>query len=197
MERIDPIIQPVPAAGTDPGFIPGLMAPRLVEEADDAAKDVPQEAADEEKAEELTEEAETSKASAVADPEAETDDKADGADDPVAAVSFNKDAPDDGDTDADADKDGPVFDISDRRASMTADRTGIRLRLDETEAEFGWDEIGAVEIETPRFTRRFTVTLHTTGRRHYQSEVDAPSRGSLKKWTADLDAVLDAYFEEA
>ncbi|MFI6080943.1 hypothetical protein ACIBBB_08190 [Streptomyces sp. NPDC051217] len=212
MERIDPIIQPVPAAGTDPGYIPGLMAPRLVEEADDAAKDVPREAADEETAEELTEGAGASRAAAADDPEstdakagteagsgagatpdAETGDKADDADDADGAVSFSKDASDD----LDADKDGPVFDVSDRRASMTADRTGVRLRLDETEAEFGWDEIGAVEIETPRFTRRFTVTLHTTGRRRYQSEVDAPSRSSLKKWTADLDAVLDAYFEEA
>nr|ACO94481.1 hypothetical protein [Streptomyces sp. MP39-85] len=182
------------------------MAPRLVEEADDAAKDVPPEAADEQTAEELTEGAEASRAATADDPgpadveagsasDAETADKADDADDANdanGAVSFKKDASDD-----DADKDGPVFDVSDRRASMTADRTGVRLRLDETEAEFGWDEIGAVEIETPRFTRRFTVTLHTTGRRHYQSEVDAPSRSSLKKWTADLDAVLDAYFEEA
>ncbi|GGK08867.1 hypothetical protein GCM10011583_46180 [Streptomyces camponoticapitis] len=203
MERIDPIIQPVPAAGTDPGYIPGLMAPRLVEEADDAAKDVPPGATDEETAEEPTEGAEASRA-ATADESGPTDveadstsdagtgDKADDADDANGAVSFKKDASDD-----DADEDGPVFDVSDRRASMTADRTGVRLRLDETEAEFGWDEIGAVEIETPRFTRRFTVTLHTTGRRHYQSEVDAPSRSSLKKWTADLDAVLDAYFEEA
>ncbi|MFD5896470.1 MULTISPECIES: hypothetical protein [unclassified Streptomyces] len=187
MERIDPIIQPVPAAGTDPGYIPGLMAPRLVAKTDDAAKDVPQEAADEE----VTEEAPTPREPAV-DAAESTDPKAD--DEADEAVSFTKDTSDD---DTDDDTEGPVFEASDRRASMTADRTGIRLTLDEEEAEFGWDEIGAVEVDTPRFGRRFTVTLHTTGRRHYQSEVDAPSRSSLKEWTAELDAVLDAYFEEA
>ncbi|MEV0776436.1 hypothetical protein [Streptomyces sp. NPDC050428] len=191
MERIDPIIQPVPAAGTDPGYIAGFMAPRLAEEADDAAKDVPQEAADE-----ATEEAEAKadeKAGEKADDEAKGEDGADG------AVSFAKDdaSDDEGDTGAADTDDGPVFEVSDRRASMTADRTGVRFQLDEAEADFGWDEIGAVEVETPRFGRRFTVTLHTTGRRHYQSDVDAPSRSSLKEWTAELDAVLDAYFEEA
>ncbi|MFB8350818.1 hypothetical protein [Streptomyces niveus] len=171
------------------------MAPRLVEETDDTAKDVPQEAADEKVTEEEPEAAEgaqTPRAQAddETDPEAgpKTDDEAD------EAVSLTKDASDDSGTDP---GEGPVFEVSDRRASMTADRTGIRLTLDEEEAEFGWDEIGAVEVETPRFGRRFTVTLHTTGRRHYQSEVDAPSRSSLKEWTAELDVVLDAYFEEA
>ncbi|WP_381801885.1 phosphopantetheine-binding protein [Streptomyces niveus] len=192
VERIDPIIQPVPAAGTDPGYIPGLMAPRLVEETDDTAKDVPQEAADEKVTEEVpeaAEEAETPRAQADDEADPKADDEAD------EAVSLTKDASDDSGTDPGTE--GPVFEVSDRRASMTADRTGIRLTLDEEEAEFGWDEIGAVEVETPRFGRRFTVTLHTTGRRHYQSEVDAPSRSSLKEWTAELDVVLDAYFEEA
>lgn len=191
MERIDPIIQPVPAAGTDPGYIPGLMAPRLVEEADDAAENVPQEAADEAVADEATDQV-SEEAEAPETP---------AADEAVEVVVLTKDgtdtvSDDSVDTAADDDEDGPVFDISDRRASMTADRTGVRFQLDETEAEFGWDEIGAVEVETPRFGRRFTVTLHTTGRRHYQSDVDAPSRSSLKEWTAELDAVLDAYFEE-
>ncbi|MFF2184736.1 hypothetical protein [Streptomyces sp. NPDC058155] len=193
MERIDPIIQPVPAAGTDPGYIPGLMAPRLVEESDDAAKEVPQKAADEEVTEEVTEETEAPPAPADSKAVGETDET----DETDGAVSFKKDASDDSETDSDSDAEGPVFEVSDRRASMTADRTGIRLTLDEEEAEFGWDEIGAVEVDTPRFGRRFTVTLHTTGRRHYQSEVDAPSRSSLKEWTAELDVVLDAYFEEA
>lgn len=200
MERIDPIIQPVPAAGTDPGYIPGLMAPRLVEESDDAAKEVPQKAAYEEVTEEVPEAAqEARKPPAQADDEA--DPKAvgetDETDETDGAISFKKDASDESDTDSGTDTEGPVFEVSDRRASMTADRTGIRLTLDEEEAEFGWDEIGAVEVDTPRFGRRFTVTLHTTGRRHYQSEVDAPSRSSLKEWTAELDVVLDAYFEEA
>lgn len=196
MERIDPIIQPVPAAGTDPGYIPGLMAPRLVEETDDAAKDVPPDAADEEVTEAVPEEAKTPHTPAADEAVSAGAKAADAEED--GAVSFTKDASDDAGAGADASgSEGPVFEVSDRRASMTADRTGIRLTLDEEEAEFGWDEIGAVEVETPRFSRRFTVTLHTTGRRHYQSEVDAPSRSSLKEWTAELDAVLDAYFEEA
>ncbi|WP_354606032.1 hypothetical protein [Streptomyces panacea] len=165
------------------------MAPRLVEEADDPAEGVPQEAADE-AADEVTEEAEAP-GTPAADESEPTDEKA--GDTAGGAVSFKKDDSDDGGSDAD----GPVFEVSDRRASMTADRTGVRFQLDETEAEFGWDEIGALEVETPRFGRRFTVTLHTTGRRHYQSDVDAPSRSSLKEWTAALDAVLDVYFEEA
>ncbi|MEV8347084.1 hypothetical protein [Streptomyces niveus] len=171
------------------------MAPRLVEEADDT-KDVPPEAADEAVADEVTEEAQA--------PETPAADESDGPAEAVGAagpVALTKKASESdtasADTAADDDEDGPVFDISDRRASMTADRTGVRFQLDETEAEFGWDEIGAVEVETPRFGRRFTVTLHTTGRRHYQSDVDAPSRSSLKAWTAELDAVLDAYFEES
>lgn len=196
VERIDPIIQPVPAAGTDPGYIPGLMAPRLVEETDDATKDVPPEPADEEvteaASEETTEETTEDEPAGVTAAD-EADEVADGAAD--KAISFTKDASDEAEAGTGAE--GPVFEVSDRRASMTADRTGVRLTLDEEEAEFGWDEIGAVEVDTPRFGRRFTVTLHTTGRRHYQSEVDAPSRSSLKEWTAELDVVLDAYFEEA
>lgn len=203
MERIDPIIQPVPAAGTDPGYIPGLMAPRLVEEADEAADDTLAAKAIDNASDKASEEAEAPETPAVDDETA----GADGADEPVALTKdASDDAPDTAtdsaaaaqneDEDEKEAEDGPVFDISDRRASMTADRTGVRFQLDETEAEFGWDEIGAVEVETPRFGRRFTVTLHTTGRRHYQSDVDAPSRSSLKEWTAELDAVLDAYFEE-
>ncbi|MFE5840871.1 hypothetical protein ACFQ7N_04400 [Streptomyces niveus] len=170
------------------------MAPRLVEEADDT-KDVPPEAADEAVADEVTDKV-SEEAQAPETPDA---DESDGADEAVGAagpVALTKNASE-SESAADDDEDGPVFDISDRRASMTADRTGIRFQLDETEAEFGWDEIGAVEVETPRFGRRFTVTLHTTGRRRYQSDVDAPSRSSLKAWTAELDAVLDRYFEES
>lgn len=172
------------------------MAPRLAEETDDAAKDVPQEAADEE----VTEEVPEASGEASAPRPRPDDEPAAGAPEADEAVSLTKDASDASDSDSDKDSEsgaeGPVFEVSDRRASMTADRTGIRLTLDEEEAEFGWAEIGAVEVETPRFGRRFTVTLHTTGRRHYQSEVDAPSRSSLKEWTAELDVVLDAYFEE-
>lgn len=91
---------------------------------------------------------------------------------------------------------GPVFEVSDRRGSITADRDGVRFRLDDQEAEFRWDEIGAVEVTSPRFGRRFTVTVHLSTRRWFDAEVEAPARSLLKEWTAELDAVLDAYFEE-
>lgn len=49
----------------------------------------------------------------------------------------------------------------------------------------------------PRFGRRFTVTVHMSTRRWFNAEVEAPARSSLKGWVAELDAVLDAYFEES
>jgi hypothetical protein len=93
--------------------------------------------------------------------------------------------------------DGPVFEVSDRRSAIIADHLGITLRLDDQEAEFRWNEIGAVEIDTPRFGRRFAVTVYTTSRRWYSGDVEAPSRSRLKEWTTELDAVLDARFEDA
>ncbi|MER7402118.1 hypothetical protein ABT373_06390 [Streptomyces sp. NPDC000070] len=95
-----------------------------------------------------------------------------------------------------ADVDGPVFDASDRRARMVADHRGVRLSLDDQECEFRWDEIGAVETETARFGKRYTVTVHTPDRRWYPIEIEAPARSRFKEWDEQLDAVLDAYFEE-
>jgi hypothetical protein len=96
-----------------------------------------------------------------------------------------------------ADPDGPVFEASDFRARIVADHRGVRLRLDDQECEFRWDEIGAVETESPRFGKRFTVTVHTPDRRWYPIEILARSRSQHKEWDEDLDRVLDAYFEEA
>lgn len=92
--------------------------------------------------------------------------------------------------------DGPVFEASDRRARMVADHRGVRLSLDDQECEFRWDEIGAVETETARFGKRYTVTVHTPDRRWYPIEIEAPARSHFKEWDEQLDAVLDAYFEE-
>lgn len=101
------------------------------------------------------------------------------------------------DTEAESEEDtGPVFSVSDRRGSITADRTGIRFKLDGESAEFGWDEIGAVEIDTPRFGRRFSVTVYTSTRRWFDTDVEASSKPLLKTWAAELDAVLDTYFED-
>ncbi|CAL9560184.1 hypothetical protein [Streptomyces sp. XY006] len=96
----------------------------------------------------------------------------------------------------DAAGDGPVFEASDRRARIVADHRGVRLCLDDQECEFRWDEIGAVETETARFGKRYTVTVHTPDRRWYPIEIEAPARSRFAEWDARLDAVLDAYFEE-
>lgn len=92
--------------------------------------------------------------------------------------------------------DGPVFEAADRRARIVADHRGVRLSLDDQECEFRWDEIAAVETETARFGKRFTVTVHTPDRRWYPIEIDAASRSMFQEWDAKLDEVLDAYFED-
>lgn len=92
--------------------------------------------------------------------------------------------------------DGPVFEASDRRARIVADHKGVRLSLDDQSCEFRWDEIGAVETESPRFGKRFTVTVHTPDLRWYPIEIEAASRSSFEKWDQELDAVMDAYFED-
>ncbi|MET7690799.1 hypothetical protein ABZT06_22965 [Streptomyces sp. NPDC005483] len=92
--------------------------------------------------------------------------------------------------------DGPVFEASDRRAKIVADHRGVRLSLDDQACEFRWDEIGAVETESPRFGKRFTITVHTPDRRWYPIEIEAASRASFAEWDEQLDAVMDEYFED-
>jgi hypothetical protein len=91
---------------------------------------------------------------------------------------------------------GPVFEASDRRAKIVADHRGVRLSLDDQACEFRWDEIGAIETETPRFGKRYTITVHTPDRRWYPIEIEAKSRASFEEWDRQIDAVLDAYFED-
>lgn len=181
------------AAGTDPAFIPGVPAQLdgAVPPALRGAGKPPAKAAD--------------TADAVEEPD--TDSGADGgepgAEDGTAATTDALGAAppddtadaDDADDDAAIDDGKPVFEVSDRRASIAADRSGITFTLDSEIAEFGWDEIGAVEIDTPRFGKRFSVTVYTSSRRWFQSDVEATSRKQLKEWTAELDAVLDARFD--
>lgn len=90
---------------------------------------------------------------------------------------------------------GPVFEAADRRAKIVADAKGVRLSLDEESCEFRWDEIGAVETESPRFGKRFTITVHTPDRRWFPIEIEATTRSRFAEWESELDAVLDAYFE--
>ncbi len=176
-QRIDPKTQPEFAAGTDPAYIPGLTGPRPA-----GPKDAVPEQTGETTPEDVPE-VEGTVAEEVAPGEPEEEAKEEEANEEEANEEEKEE--------------GPVFAVSDRRGSITADRAGIRFTLDDQEAEFRWDEIGAVEIHSPRFGRRFTVTVHLSSRRWFNTEVEAEARSRLKEWTAELDTVLDAYFEES
>lgn len=115
---------------------------------------------------------------------------------PPAAEAKTEAEAEDEEDEEEADRGDPLFEVSDRRATILADRVGIVFRLDGEEADFTWDEIGAVEIDTPRFSKRFAVTVYTGPRRWFETHVEAKSRGLLKTWTAELDAVLDEHFED-
>jgi hypothetical protein len=168
-QRIGSSSQPLEGAGFDPAFIPGLTSPVSGDESADARP---------EEAEEVDSEAAVADETAPEAPEASDDsDEADEADE--------EETPD-----------GPVFEAADRRAKFVADHKGVRLSLDDQQCEFRWDEIGAVETESPRFGKRFTITVHTPDRRWYPIEIEAPARSRFTEWEEQLDAVLDAYFEE-
>ncbi|MFF8591160.1 hypothetical protein ACF061_06895 [Streptomyces sp. NPDC015220] len=167
--------EPVKGAGSDPAFIPGLTSPAPAGPAD-AGPRTPvagEAAASGRSGAEPARTAPAEDAVPAAAPEQATGDGEDGG------------APD-----------GPVFEAADRRARIVADHRGVRLALDDQECEFRWDEIGALETETPRFGKRFTVTVHTPDRRWYPIEIEAPARSRFSEWETRLDAVLDAYFDD-
>ncbi|MFE9626846.1 hypothetical protein [Streptomyces sp. NPDC006527] len=167
-QRIGSSSQPLEGAGFDPAFIPGLTSPVTAEPED--ARSEPTEA-------EST--------------------GTDGDETVVGKGAASEAEPaDDGEEETGETPDGPVFEAADRRARITADARGVRLRLDEESCEFRWDEIGAVETESPRFGKRYTVTVHTPDRRWYPIEIEATARGRFKEWDEQLDAVLDAYFDD-
>ncbi|MFB6788226.1 hypothetical protein ACFCWT_16325 [Streptomyces olivaceus] len=163
--------QPLEGAGFDPAFIPGLTAPVSGEpedvRRDEAEKDAEEPSTADDTAAEVAAEAEVA----------------------VDAVEADE-------ADAEAPVDGPVFEASDRRAKIVADHKGVRLSLDDQACEFRWDEVGAVETETGRFGKRFTITVHTPDRRWYPIEIEASSRSRFAEWESALDEVLDAYFED-
>ncbi|MEU4037054.1 hypothetical protein [Streptomyces collinus] len=161
--------EPVKGAGFDPAFIPGLTAQAAGPEAEDAKP---------------TEEAGRPVPEPAGEPE-------------HGAAARTVEAPAEPEEEPEAVKDGPVFEVSDRRARFAADHRGVRLSLDEENCEFRWNEIAAVETESPRFGKRFTITVHTPDRRWYPIEIEAAARARFKEWESELDAVLDAYFEEA
>ncbi|MFG2954645.1 hypothetical protein ACGF5O_13045 [Streptomyces sp. NPDC048291] len=188
-QRIGANSQPLEGAGFDPAFIPGLTSPASGEPADAKAEDARPEKAEE--VEEAAAAGEVEAAEAAPEPVAGAD--ATPAED-AAADADNADDADDADADETAE--GPAFEAADRRARIVADRQGVRLSLDEENCEFRWDEIGAIETEAPRFGRRFTITVHTPERRWYPIEIEATSRSRFKEWEEQLDAVLDAYFDD-
>ncbi|MFG3018462.1 hypothetical protein ACGFZQ_07895 [Streptomyces sp. NPDC048254] len=173
-QRIGANSQPLEGAGFDPAFIPGLTSPASAKPEDAGPEDTRPEGAE--------------GAEATVEPVALTKDAA------AADTAVDEDAEDAEETEAALD--GPVFEASDRRARIVADHQGVRLSLDEEKCEFRWDEIGAIETEAPRFGKRFTITVHTPERRWYPIEIEATSRTRFKEWEDDLDAVLDAYFED-
>ncbi|MFH8768160.1 hypothetical protein [Streptomyces sp. NPDC017958] len=169
-QRIGSSSKPVEGAGFDPAFIPGLTAPAAKSEQEQEPQAAAPEPAEEPEPEQEQEQEPKAKAAeAPAEPEEEEE----------------------------APADGPVFEASDRRAKFAADHRGVRLSLDEENCEFRWEEIAAVETESPRFGKRFTITVHTPDRRWYPIEIEATARARFKEWEDRLDAVLDAYFEEA
>ncbi|MBZ6254847.1 hypothetical protein KVH22_04635 [Streptomyces olivaceus] len=168
--------QPLEGAGFDPAFIPGLTAP-VSGEPEDVRRDEAEKDAEE--------------PSTADDTPAE-----DAAEAEVAVPAVEADAGDADEADDEAPVDGPVFEASDRRAKIVADHKGVRLSLDDQACEFRWDEVGAVETETGRFGKRFTVTVHTPDRRWYPIEIEAASRSRFAEWESALDEVLDAYFED-
>ncbi|MFD9327546.1 hypothetical protein [Streptomyces sp. NPDC060065] len=179
-QRIGSKSQPLDAAAVDPAYVPGLTSPVPAEPAE-AVEDAEAEAEEVAAEEAAPEEAASEQEDTEGEPEAEASEESEESEEVE---------------EAETDPDGPVFEASDRRASIKADHSGVQLRLDDQQAEFRWDEIGAVETESPRFGKRFTITVHTPDRRWYPIEIEAASRARFKDWENQLDAVLDAYFEE-
>ncbi|WP_264936661.1 hypothetical protein [Streptomyces sp. A012304] len=178
-QRIGSSSQPLEGAGFDPAFIPGLTSPVTAEPEDAKAKDP------------------KAKGAKAEDDEAVVaEDTGSGAEPADAAAESSESEEPEEPAESEETPDGPVFEAADRRARIVADARGVRLRLDEEECEFRWDEIGAIETEAPRFGKRFTVTVHTPDRRWYPIEIEATARARFKEWDEQLDAVLDAYFEE-
>ncbi|MYT08113.1 MULTISPECIES: hypothetical protein [Streptomyces] len=173
-QRIGSSSKPLEGAGFDPAFVPGLTSPVSGETEDTEPADAV-EAAD------THEPTVTEAASSAAE---------------VTAGEVEKTAGEAEETAGEEIPDGPVFEAADRRAKIVADHRGVRLALDDQACEFRWDEIGAVETESPRFGKRFTITVHTPDRRWYPIEIEATSRARFAEWDEQLDAVMDKYFED-
>ncbi|MET7986347.1 hypothetical protein [Streptomyces sp. NPDC005281] len=205
-QRIGSKSQPLDAAAVNPAYIPGLTSPVPAEPEDAVAETeeatvgepaaddaVPGEAASDDAVSGGTASGEAPAAEAPEKSEESKESK----ESEESEESVSGEETDSGtDPESGPVPDGPVFEASDRRASIRADHSGVLLRLDDQQAEFRWDEIGAVETESPRFGKRFTITVHTPERRWYPIEIEANARARFKEWEEQLDAVLDTYFED-
>ncbi|MFF2775761.1 hypothetical protein ACFVU3_12700 [Streptomyces sp. NPDC058052] len=193
-----PIQQPLRAASADPGFVPGLTGvvapPKDVPKG--AFKGVPgdavQDAVPGDAVQDAVKDAPDDASEDV------SGDVSDGASEDASedAAGASEDAPGEETASRPEPGDGPVFEAADRRGRIVADAEGVRLSYDEEACEFRWDELAAVESAKGRFGKRFTVTVHTPDRRWYPIEILAPDRGRVSAWEAELDEVLDAYFDE-
>ncbi|MBP3076745.1 hypothetical protein KQH42_04695 [Streptomyces sp. CHA1] len=184
-ERIETKAPPVYVATTSPAHIPGITAPSpgpAEKDGDATTGGTPDDAAPAEDA--APEDAAPEEQAAEPEPEPRAE----------AAEGAGEEATEPEGSEAPAD--GPVFEAADRRAAVRADADGIRLRLDDQEAEFTWEEVAAVESSVSRFGRRLLVAVHTPGPWRYPAEVEADGKEQAKEWLTALDAVLDAYFEE-
>ena len=184
--------EPVTGAGFDPAFIPGITPPRREEPQATAPEDADPQEQDEQPQAKAPEAADTDTTDAATTAGQTADDASAG----EATADETDEKPTAEDPSDDQSPDGPLFEAADRRARIVADHQGIRLSLDDQECDFRWDEIGAVETTVPRFGKRYTVTVHTPERRWYPIEIDAPSKARIKEWDTQLDAVLDAYFDD-
>ncbi|MDX3728820.1 PH domain-containing protein [Streptomyces caniscabiei] len=201
-QRIGSNNQPLAAAAVDPSHIPGLTAPVSVKkEKQEEPEDIkPTESAEPAETEEPDEAALTRDEPSIAEkPSAKaaagSEAKAKAAAEAESEAAAEAEAEEAGGAAEDT-TDGPVFEASDRRAKIIADSSGVRLRLDDQECEFTWDEIGAIETESPLFGKRFTITVHTPDRRWYFLEIEAKAKSEHAAWEKQIDEVLDAYFDD-
>ncbi|MBE4738974.1 hypothetical protein SAMN04487980_103179 [Streptomyces sp. cf124] len=212
-QRIGSNNQPLAAAAVDPSHIPGLTAPVSVKkEKQEEPEDIkPTESAEPAETEEPDEAAltrdepsiaEKPSARAAAGSEAKAKAAAEAESEAGAEAEAEEADGEEGEEGEEAGgaaedtTDGPVFEASDRRAKIIADSSGVRLRLDDQECEFTWDEIGAIETESPLFGKRFTITVHTPDRRWYFLEIEAKAKSEHAAWEKQIDEVLDAYFDD-
>lgn len=181
--------EPVMGAGFDPAFVPGITGPAPTDKVTKSPEPKgPEEPSPQRASSEPVSPEPVSPEPVASEPVASES---------VTSGSASPEPVDADEADGEDRADGPVFEASDRRARIVADRKGVRLSLDEEACEFRWDEIAAVETESPRFGKRYTITVHTPDRRWYPIEIEAAARARFKEWDEQLDAVLDAYFEEA